>query len=62
MPADSIFDGPVTSLLSILWILIAVISRAHTKGGGGGGGLKLMVSNLALLLVVLQVMVQQAWQ
>ena len=32
-PADSIFDGPVTNLLSILCILIEVLSRAHAEGG-----------------------------
>ena len=39
-PANSIFDGPVTNLLSIQCILIDVLSRAHAKGGGGGGGAK----------------------
>ena len=39
-PADSIFDGPATTLLSIQCILIEVLSRAHAKevGGVGGGG------------------------
>ena len=37
MPADSIFDGPVTNLLSILSILIEIFSCAHAKGEGGGG-------------------------
>ena len=36
MPADSIFDGPVTNLLSILCILIEIISHAHVGGGGVG--------------------------
>ena len=29
MPPNSIFDGPITSLLLILCILIEVLSRAH---------------------------------
>ena len=36
--ANSVFDGPITNLLSVLCILIEVLSRAHAKGGGGGGG------------------------
>ena len=47
-PANSIFDGPITNLLSILCILIEILSRAHTKGTKKA----LMVSNLALLLEV----------
>ena len=35
--ANSVFDGPITNLLSVLCILIEVLSRAHAKGGGGGG-------------------------
>ena len=31
-PADSIFDGPTTNLLSALCILIEILSPAHTKG------------------------------
>ena len=34
-PANSIFDGPVTNLLSILFTLIEVLSRAHAKGKNG---------------------------
>ena len=34
-PADSVFDGPITNLLSILCILIEILSRARVKGGGG---------------------------
>ena len=30
-PADNIFGGPVTNLLSILCILIEILSRAHAK-------------------------------
>ena len=47
-PPDSIFDGPVTNLLSILCILIEILSRAHPKGGRQ----TLIVLNLALLVVV----------
>ena len=32
-PANSIFDGPTTNLLSILCTLIEVLLRAHVKGG-----------------------------
>ena len=32
-PANSIFDGPITILLSILCILIEVLSRADAKKG-----------------------------
>ena len=31
MPANSIFDGAITNLLSIPFILIEVLSRAHAK-------------------------------
>ena len=30
-PTNSILDGPVTNLLSILYVLIEVLSRAHAK-------------------------------
>ena len=43
-----IFDGPITALLSILYILVEVLSHAHAKRRKRA----LMVSNLALLLVV----------
>ena len=33
IPAYSIFDGPITNLLSILSILIEIFSCAHAKGG-----------------------------
>ena len=33
MPVNSIFDGPITNLLSILCILIEIVSRARAKGG-----------------------------
>ena len=32
-PANSIFDGPITTLLLILCILVEVLSRAQAKGG-----------------------------
>ena len=32
MPANRIFDGPVTNLLSTLCILIETLSCAHSKG------------------------------
>ena len=32
IPADSIFDGPVTNLLSTLCILTEILSPAHAKG------------------------------
>ena len=57
MPADSIFDGPVTNLLSTLCILIQILSPAHAKGEKA-----LMISNLALLLFVFPVTAPQAWQ
>ena len=47
MPANSIFDGPVTNLLSVLCILIEVLSCGHAKAKKA-----FMISNLALLLVV----------
>ena len=57
MSADSIFDGPIINLLSVLSILIEIFSRAHPKGGWGWGGVggTLMISNLILLLVVVRV-------
>ena len=30
-PTNSIFDGPITSLLSVLCTLVEVLSRAHVK-------------------------------
>ena len=51
MPADSIVDGLITDLLSILCNLNELLLRFHVGWGGGGGG-ALMVSNLALLLVI----------
>ena len=33
MPANSIFDGPITNLLSILCILVKVLSCAHANRG-----------------------------
>ena len=38
-PENSIFDGPITSLLSMLRILIEILSCAHERGGGGVGAL-----------------------
>ena len=32
-PPNSIFDGPITNLLSILCILIEIHSRGHAEGG-----------------------------
>ena len=32
-PNNSIVDGPMTNLLSILCIVIEALSRAHGKGG-----------------------------
>ena len=40
MPADGIFDGPVTNLLSVLCILIELFWRAHVKGGKKLNGFK----------------------
>ena len=34
-PANSIFDGPITKLLSVLCILIEILSRGHAKRGKG---------------------------
>jgi len=49
MPANRIFDGPVTNLLSVLCILIEIIPCAHVKGW------VLTILNLALSLVIFQV-------
>ena len=40
MPADSIFHGPITSILSVLCILIEIFSPAHAKGGKKLNGFK----------------------
>ena len=32
-PANSILDGPITTLLSILFLLVEVLSRAQVKRG-----------------------------
>ena len=37
---NSIFDSPVTNLLSVIRILIEIISRAHAKGGESLRGFK----------------------
>ena len=37
MSVNSLFDGPVTNLLSVLCISIEIVSRALVKGGGEGG-------------------------
>ena len=37
MPANSILDDPIKTLLSMLCSLIEALSRAHSTGGGGGG-------------------------
>ena len=42
-PPNSILDGPIATLLSILCILIKIFSRAHTEGGEKS----FMISNLA---------------
>ena len=34
-PANSIFSGPLTNLLSILCVLTEVLSLLHGKGGKG---------------------------
>ena len=31
MPANSVFDGPITNLLSVLCIVAEILSRAHAK-------------------------------
>ena len=46
MPPNGISDGPITTLLSILCILIEIFSRVHAKGVKKA----LMVFNVALLL------------
>ena len=46
-PANSVFDGTVTNLLSMLYILKKSFYLLVERGGGGGGGL--MISSLALL-------------
>ena len=55
--ANSICDGPVTNLLSILCILIEILSCAHARGMGGGGE-ALLISSLALLLVIFRATVR----
>ena len=38
MPGNSILDGPIKTLLSILCSLIEALSCAHSTGGKEGGG------------------------
>ena len=38
--ANSIFDGPVTNLFSVLCILTEILSRTHAKVGKGLNGFK----------------------
>ena len=40
MPANGIFDGPITNTLSILCILIETLSCAHSKGQKSLNGFK----------------------
>ena len=35
-PANHVFDGPITTLLSILWILIEILSHAYAQMGVNG--------------------------
>ena len=50
-PSNSIFDGPVTNLLSILCILTEILSHVRVKGHKSPYD----ISDLAPLLVVFQV-------
>ena len=59
-PAKSIFDGPITNLLSVLCILTEVLSGVHAKGGVGCGGLNDL--QFFVSLVVFQVTARQAWK
>ena len=34
MPENSVFDGPIANLLSVMCILLEVLSPARVKGGG----------------------------
>ena len=45
-PENSISDGPVTSILSMLHILIEILSCVQEKEGGGGGGVKICLNGL----------------
>lgn len=40
-PADSVFDGPLTNLLSTLCVLTELLLRVHTKGEKGLNNFKL---------------------
>ena len=51
-PANSIFDGPVTNLLSVV---CSLIESFHGLVQRGQKSFTLVVSNLALLLIVFQV-------
>ena len=66
---NSIFDGPITDLLSVLCILIEIFSRAHanvqkqkTKTKRKREKKAVMISDLALLLVIFRETVRQAGQ
>ena len=63
MPANIIFDGPITSLLLILCILIEVLSCAHAKSekslndfrfGGfpSDGTVSMAVKGLTMMMLV----------
>ena len=47
-PANSLFSGPVTHLLSMLWVLMKILSQANAKKKTKC----LRVSNFVILLVV----------
>ena len=48
MPANSIFSGPVTQLLSVMCVLMKILSHANVKKKKKG----LRILNFALLFVV----------
>ena len=48
MPANSILDGSITTLLSVLCILVEVLSHAQCDEGEKA----LMILNLAFLLLL----------
>ena len=55
-PANSVFDGPVTNLLSVQCILIEILCSCEL------GEKNIMISNSALLLVANRVTARHAWQ
>ena len=55
-PSNSVFDGPITNPVSVLWILIEILSHAHGKGK------KKNLNDFKFGTFIGQFLSEQAWQ